>query len=181
MRYFKKIAGERVYLSPVNPEDLALYTKWINDPGVAKYIGQYSHQFSLPKERETLERMATSDDDHAFAIVLNDGDRLLGNVGINQINRNYRHGVLGVFIGEAEDRSQGFGAEAIRLVLGYAFGTLNLHSVELFVHGDNARAIRCYEKVGFRVAGRVREAIFVGGHYVDRISMEILESEYDAG
>ena len=178
MRYFKKLQGGRIYLSPINPDDLEIYTKWINDPEVSLWIGLHARLISLPKERDTLERMAKNDDDFIFAIVANDGDRLLGNIGLHQISRNYRHATLGIFLGEAEDRSKGYGAEAIRLLLGYAFKTLNLHSVELTVNSTNARAIACYKKAGFKESGRVREAVYADGAYADRVHMDILESEY---
>ena len=178
MRYFKKIQGERIYLSPINPEDLELYTKWVNDPEVSVWIGLHQRLLSLTKEKEALENMAKNEDSFIFAIVAQDGDRLLGNIGLHDISRNARHGTLGIFIGEAEDRSKGYGAEAIRLLLGYAFRTLNLHSVELTVNSANARAIACYKKAGLKECGRVRDACFVDGKYTDRVHMDILESEY---
>jgi RimJ/RimL family protein N-acetyltransferase len=64
------------------------------------------------------------------------------------------------------------------LLLGYGFDTLNLHNITLTVQSDNARAIRCYEKVGFRVCGRCRESVFKNGGYVDTVYMDILENEY---
>ncbi|MDR2526205.1 MAG: GNAT family N-acetyltransferase [Oscillospiraceae bacterium] len=181
MRYFPKLVGERIYLSPKNLDDAEIFTKWINDPEVSAYLGLHGSLLSLPAEHELLERHAKSDDSrYEFCIVEKDGDRLLGSIGLHCIKRNYRSCELELFIGEAADRSQGYGAEAIRLLLRYAFRTLNMHCVLLHVNSTNARAIRCYEKCGFQQCGRQREAIFMNGSYADKISMDILESEFDA-
>ena len=67
MKYFRKLVGEKCYLSPINPDDVETYTQWINDLEVTAYL-YLSHQvISLPKEREILEKMAK--EGHVFAIV----------------------------------------------------------------------------------------------------------------
>ena len=74
----------------------------------------------------------------------------------------------------------GLGAEATRLVLGYAFETFRLHRVDLRVLDNNARAIRCYEKCGFQVEGREREGALIAGEWRTDLMMSILESEWRA-
>ena len=183
MRYFEKIPGERIYLSPINPDDAELYTKWLNDPAVAVNLGMYPKMLSLPAERKFLDEMATRGS-HDFAMVLRNGEggRLIGNISLMDIGQNIdRTATLGLFIGEEADRGKGYGAEAIRLILGYGFNTLHLHNVQLHLNGDNLRALACYKKVGFKEFGRRREAKFHSGRYVDMIYMDILDSEFTAG
>jgi len=86
--------------------------------------------------------------------------------------------VAPAFIGEEADRGRGYGAEAIRLILDYGFNTLNLHNIQLHLNGDNAQALACYKKVGFKEFGRRRESKFHSGRYVDQIYMDILDSEF---
>ena len=76
--------------------------------------------------------------------------------------------------------SRGYGSEAIRLVLGYAFEQLELHRVDLRVLAYNARAIRAYEKCGFVREGVERESAWVDGGWCDDVIMGILEHEYRA-
>jgi len=177
MRYFQKILGERLYLSSVNPEDAELYTKWINDREVSLWLGLHASVMSQAKERQILDGMATGDGFN-FAMILRDGDRLLGNISLMGRNPIDRSAELGIFIGEAEDREKGYGAEAIRLLLGFGFNTLGLHNIMLHVNADNARAIACYKKCGFREYGRRRESLFRDGHFVDTVSMDILDREF---
>jgi len=176
VRYFPKISGKRIYLSPINPDDAELFTKWGNDPEVAKTLGAYPHMRSLPSERKALEE--TSDSRHSFVIVLKENDELLGSTSLKNIDNLNRNATLGLFIGEAERRGKGYGAETIRLLLGYGFDVLNLNNVMLYVHGDNVQGIACYKKVGFKEIGRRREAIIKGGRFLDDVCMDILANDF---
>lgn len=178
MRYFKKIVGEHLYLSPMNAEDVQLYTQWLNDASVSDNLGTYAKMISLASEEKALARMACEGQN--FAMVLSEGDRLIGNISLMEIDPVSRRATAGLFIGDAENRGKGYGAEALRLLLGYGFQTLNLHNIMLHVHADNAQAIACYKKVGFREFGRRREALYKKGVYVDVIHMDILATEFRA-
>ena len=80
-------------------------------------------------------------------------------------------------IGEPAGRGRGLGSEAIRLLLAYGFETLGLHRIELRVHENNPRAIRCYERAGFRREGEKREARWWAGRWWSVFEYAILESE----
>ena len=175
MRYFKKLSGERIYLSPVNKDDVEIYTKWLNDEGVAVNLGQYAKVISLNSEQKFLEEVTS--DGYNLAIVKND-DTLIGNISLFSINHICRSATTGLFIGEKENRGKGYGTEALRLVLNFGFSALNLHNIMLNVYSDNTQAITCYKKVGFTEFGRRRESVFKGGNYVDDVYMDILATEF---
>jgi RimJ/RimL family protein N-acetyltransferase len=176
MRYFPKIAGERIYLSPVNLDDAVQYTKWLNDPAVSTSLGQYRRLISLPNEQETLKRLAA--EGHNYAIVLKGGDELIGNISLFDIDHISRRATLGLFVGDGERRGKGYGAEAIRLILGYGFDTLNLQNIMLQCDSDNEQGIACYKKAGFREFGRRRSCTYKGGRYLDTVHMDIISSEF---
>ena len=176
MKYFKKIIGVNIYLSPINMDDLELYTKWMNDIEVVGHLGNYHRMFSLSTEKTALEGLTKEGQN--YAIVLNDGDVLIGGVSFNEVNHVYRTATVGIFIGEAENRGRGFGTEAMHLIVEYGFKTLNLHNIMLTVHSDNTRAIASYKKVGFTEFGRRHEARFIDGRYLDTIYMEVISTNY---
>lgn len=177
MKYYKKIIGERVYLSPVNADEVDAYLKWMNeDKPLATFFGQYSQMVSSKSDLQWLYEPPKNM--HRFAIVLLDNDMLIGSVSLHNIDHLNRNAYIGIFIGGEENRGKGYGAEAIRLILDYGFGTMNLHSINLSVHADNYTGISCYKKVGFREVGKLPEVIFKDGKYVDKILMEILEHEF---
>jgi RimJ/RimL family protein N-acetyltransferase len=173
MRYFKKIIGERLYLSPLRQDDAETFVEWLNDEAVAAQYGQY-HEIVASKE--DLKWLFEPDKDtRRYAIVLTGGDVMIGSVSLHNIDHRNRHAFIGIFIGEAEHRGKGYGTEAVRLILDYGFKTMNLHNIMLSVHADNLGGIACYKKAGFREAGRRREWVFKDGKYIDVIYMEIME------
>ena len=177
MRFYHKIVGERLYLSPFNADDPESYTKWtewMNERVVADGYGGYHNLVSLANAKKTVVELK----DYRFDIVLSDGDVLIGFISLHDIDHRSRHAFIGVFIGESEYRGKGYGAEAVRLVLEYGFNTLNLHNIALSVHADNCEAVACYQKVGFKDAGRRRDWIFKNGRYIDVIYMDILAREF---
>ena len=160
----------------MNMDDFELYTKWMNDVEVVGHLGNYHQMISLSNEKTALEGMIKEGQN--YAIVLLDGDILIGGVSLNEINHIYRTATVGIFFGESEHRGRGFGTEAMRLIVEYGFQTLNLHNIMLTVHSDNERAIASYKKVGFTEFGRRRESKFLGGRYLDTIYMEVIDTNY---
>lgn len=179
MTYYKKIIGERLYLSPMRLEDAAQYVKWLNNIEVAKGLTNIHRSLNVEAEREWLTS-ALKSCDTVFAIVTLDGDRIIGNTGLHYVDTINRAAEFGIFIGEKDDRGKGYGTEAARLMLDHGFNLLNLHNIFLKVYGYNLNAIRSYEKVGFKKAGVRREAKLIGGKYYDEIYMDILDSEFES-
>ncbi|MDR2590882.1 MAG: GNAT family N-acetyltransferase [Oscillospiraceae bacterium] len=176
MKYFQKIIGENLFLSPISIEDAEQYTKWLNDPAVAIPLGHYKNMMSLSNEKKALEGLTT--EGHNYAIILKDAERLIGNIGFFDINHISRRATIGLFIGEAEMRGKGYGTEAIRLLLKFGFDTLNLHNIMLQCDSDNKQGIACYKKVGFQEFGRRRSSTFKNGCYLDTVHMDILSTEF---
>jgi RimJ/RimL family protein N-acetyltransferase len=88
--------------------------------------------------------------------------------------------MLGIVIGEKSRWGQGYGQEAVKLLLDYGFSLLNLNSVMLGTFSFNQRALRCYEKVGFKMIGRRRDARIIAGEKHDMILMDILAEEFES-
>ena len=105
-------------------------------------------------------------------------NKIVENCGIEKIDYINRTGILGIFIGQEEARNKGYGKETVKLLLDFGFNYLNLHSIELKVMSFNKRAIKCYEKCGFKEVGRRREAYFLNGKYHDVIEMDIIRREF---
>jgi RimJ/RimL family protein N-acetyltransferase len=87
---------------------------------------------------------------------------------------------LGIGIGEPDYRSRGYGSDTLRLLLNYAFNELGVWKVQLSAVGDNARAIRAYEKVGFRLEVRHRSMTYRDGRRIDDVTMGVLRREWEA-
>lgn len=174
MKYYKKLVGRKVYLSPMCLEDAETYTKWLNDLSVTENLGMSSNMISISGEQEWISKNAQSTQ---FAIVKAENDELIGNCGLNAINQIHQSAEIGIFIGDEANRNNGYGAEAMSLLIDFGFSYLNLNSIMLKVFAFNERAINCYKKAGFKEIGRRRQAYYLKGKYHDEIFMDIIRSD----
>ena len=174
MKYFKKIVGERLYLSPMNALDTETYVKWLSDRKVTDNLGMTSQIVNLIGEKEYIE--SKKGNSYDFSIVLND-DTIIGNISLMHVDFISRKATLGIFIGDEENRSKGYGTEAIKLLVDYGFNILGLHNIDLNVFDFNIGAIKSYEKAGFKEYGRRHESYFLDGKFHDELSMEIINEK----
>jgi RimJ/RimL family protein N-acetyltransferase len=168
------LTGERVRLEPLTPAVLVDYLAALDDPQVRRFTGSHA-----PHDREQIARwLATRQDHHDradwAAIRLTDG-AFLGEAVINQLDvdnaaANYRILLGGPY------HDQGYGTEITRLVVDFALGT-GLHRVGLGVYEFNPRARRVYEKCGFVLEGRLRDALRWDGEWHDELVMSVLASD----
>lgn len=179
MRYhYKKLEGEKVYLSPSSMEDAEVYIRWMNDFNVTDYTGRSHVVQNWESEKAWLEK-ELNQNTYFMAIVSRETEEVIGNISLNNTDLINRTATLGIMIGEAENRSKGYGTEAIKLLLDFAFNYLNLNSVYLTYLDCNERARKCYEKVGFKEIGKRRNCRFLNGKYHDIVCMDILASEFE--
>jgi diamine N-acetyltransferase len=172
------IEGELVTLGPLRREHIPLYLRWINDFGTTRTLGAPVRPMTLEQETAWYEQAAVDDDRTGFTIYERATRRPVGNCGLHEVDLANRRTVVGIMIGEPDARGRGYGTEAMRLLLDYAFTVLGLHSAMLTVFEYNGAGRRCYEKVGFREMGRRRESRWYNGGFWDEIHMDILTSEF---
>ena len=98
MRYFKKLVGERIYLSPRNHEDVEKFTEWLNDFRVTDYTGRSGELATLYGEKQYLEK--NNSPEATFVIVTKDDDKMIGSVSLEKIDCKDRNATLGIMIGE---------------------------------------------------------------------------------
>ena len=176
MKYFKKLVGERIYLSPRNSEDLERFTEWLNDFEITDYLGRSGMLVSLDGEKQYLEK--NNNPEASFVIVTLDNNEMIGTVSLEKVDSINRSATLGIFIGNKEYWNNSYGAEAIKLILDYGFNYKNVHSINLELMSFNERALKCYKKCGFKEIGRIRQCKYINGKYYDTILMDILKEEF---
>jgi RimJ/RimL family protein N-acetyltransferase len=174
----RTMEGPRVILRHHRPEDLPQVRRWYRDPELAR-LTRYS---LLPMTDEEVDRFfharLMSPESVAYAIELRAGARLIGLTTFSNLDPDNGSVLFHITIGEPDAWGQGFGTEATGLMLRLAFERIGLHRVGLSVFSFNERAIRSYQKAGFRVEGRTREAIVRGGQRFDELTMGILADEW---
>ena len=171
------LKGEKCVLRPLRMEDAKILSEIANDIEVRDYLSNVFPYTEIVEENfiKSLSSQKVPTD-IVFGIEI-DG-KLIGTVGIHRINWASRNGYLGIAIFDKGFWNRGIGTEATSLILKYAFEYLNLHKILLEVYEYNERAIRVYEKLGFKREGILRKNHYLKGKYHDVIVMGILQEEY---
>ncbi|HEY3414213.1 MAG TPA: GNAT family protein [Armatimonadota bacterium] len=173
------MVGERVALGPLRRDLLPLYQKWMNDFETTRNLTIQANPMTWEKEEDWYERASRREGDPMFTIFEKSTGRAIGDTGLDFDFRN-RTGNFGICIGEADCRGKGYGTEATRLMLDFAFTAHGIHNVILTVFEFNHGAIRCYEKAGFKEFGRRRQCLFMGGRLWDMVYMDCLSTEFES-
>ena len=172
--------GKCVRLRAIEKEDLPHFVAWLNDPEVRQHLQMYQ-PLSMAQEEEWFKGILQRSLDEQPLVIevkIDDGWQPVGNVGLFGINHSDHSAEIGIFIGEKTFWSQGYGTEAMRLMLKHGFEDINLNRIFLQVYETNPRGQRAYEKVGFVLEGRMRQARYLQGRYIDVLLMSVLRSEW---
>lgn len=170
------VTGNKVKLRAIQRSDIDLWLKWLNDEEVIRFLPARSAPITREFEEKFYEKTQKSDQDMILVIETLEG-RPIGNVGLHSINHIFSNAEIGIAIGEKDCWNKGYGIEAMTLMTQLAFNRLNLHRVYLHVEAENISAVKCYEKIGYRHEGRLREHAYNNGRYVDLIVMGVLRGE----
>jgi len=174
------IEDERAALGPMRRDLAATYATWLNRIEVKSgltNLGILDRETEEAWLEENAKLNAELEPPSANFTIYDRADgAAVGTCALMDIRHRHRRAKFGILIGER--RGQGIGTAATRLTLDWAFNVLSLNNVLLEVYPWNAGAIRAYEKAGFRLIGRRREALLHHGRHWDEIYMDALASEF---
>jgi RimJ/RimL family protein N-acetyltransferase len=170
------LTGDRVVLRPTSPDDYPALYAWRMDPATWT---QMSDQPLFPTTYaafvELYERKARDEVNAEFAVDV-DG-ALVGRACLFHVDELARSAELGISFGP-EHRGKGYGRDAIRVLLRYAFGFRNLNRVHLETLATNVAGLRAYAAAGFVEEGRRRKHAWDGATYLDVVLMGVLRDEW---
>lgn len=159
------------------PKDVeALYAQK-NDPEIAGLLGGFSTGYSRVDLREWVERHRTRRDEVLWVMADASDDRVVGHVGLYRIDHRVRRADFGIVIGDRDCWGEGLGRDCTLFAIDYGFRELNLNRIAVEVLADNERAHHLYRQIGFVEEGRLRQAQFKRGRYIDVLLMSMLRHE----
>ena len=174
--------GKLVRLGMDNPEELAKdFARWRRDSEYMRLLDSIPVTlFSSKAFQKDFEANLDKKpfDDFLFIIHALADDRRIGFLWLGGFDWSHGNGWVGIGLGERDYWGKGYGTDAMQVGLRYAFTELNLHRVSLDVFSYNTRAIRSYEKAGFRHEGRLKRLISRDGQRTDDVWMGILKEEW---
>jgi len=171
------IPGEKITLRALEKRDVEFLRALRNHPEMMPFHCSYMPVTEIQQEK-WYERTATDTRNVVFIVEDPDG-KAVGYVQMNGIDHKNRSVEIGIHL-SPQAQGKGYGKDAFRTLMRFAFREMNMHRVFLQVFAFNERAIELYKKLGFREEGRARDAIFQNGQYHDLVVMSILESEFES-
>jgi diamine N-acetyltransferase len=181
------MSAEKVALGPITDELLPLVVRWRSDFEVTRTLAGRWRLTGLAAVESWFEVCRANE--HAFMLYERETMRIIGFSSLMDVDHLMRTAESALVIGEAEFAlvigekdcwGKGYGTEAARLMLDYAFTWVQLHSVKLRVFGHNERGLRAYTRAGFRLIGRWREAYRLGDRVYDVLLMDCLATEFQS-
>lgn len=170
------LVGETIQLRPMEMEDTDRIVRWRNQEFVRKNF-IYRGAFTREGHERWIKEMVETGRVVQFIICEKAGNRPVGSVYLRDIDPVYHKAEYGVFIGEREALGKGYGTQAAKLMVRYAFEQMGLHKVMLRVLAENMQARRSYEKAGFVQEAYLKEEVFLEGAYRDVIYMAVLNPD----
>lgn len=172
------LKGKKVILRPLSLKDAKRFCDWLGDTEVTKFLTIHNMpKPSLAEEKAWIKKARIAKKQISFAVDSIDGTHI-GSCSMRNIDSWNKNAELGIMIGDKKYWGQGFGTEAMSLLVKYGFDKLKLNSIYLHYIAFNVRALKSYKKVGFRVTGRYRQHVYSDGHFHDSMVMDILREEY---
>jgi RimJ/RimL family protein N-acetyltransferase len=172
--------GHKVRLAAQDPDtDPALFAQWTSDSDYLRWLdSDPARPARASGFKEHIEKSWEREDRYMFSVRTLADNRLIGFVNLWIWNWPGAQGGVGIGMGDPAYRGQGYGTDAMRLALRYAFNELNLERVTLQAVAHNARAIRSYEKAGYVLIGNEREWDLRDGQRNGIVSMAIRREDW---
>lgn len=169
--------GPRLTLRAITHDDLANFVTWFNDVEVTVHLATFM-PMTEEDEMDWYESQRRDRSVLNLSMVVRAENKHIGSIGLRAINHHLQSAELGIVIGDKSCWGQGYGQEALHLLLDFAFRQMNLHRIYLRVDASHEAGKRCYQKVGFVEEGRMRDATYHHGGFEDQFLMSILRPEY---
>jgi RimJ/RimL family protein N-acetyltransferase len=176
---FLDLPKTRVYLRPVEKDDLPFFRQALNNENIAKLLNRHNPITEMEQEDWFENLPKKKEANRQCAIVLKEGDALIGSIGLHNINWIDRTAETGAFIGREDLHGKGLGTEAKMLWLKYAFLTLNLRQISSRAYAFNGRSIGYSLKCGYKEVGRYPKYVFRYGEYHDLVHLMVTREDWE--
>lgn len=184
------LIGDRIYLRAITEEDLPYYFNWLNDAETTRYMQRGIYPNNMDEMQEYMKSMQRSKDGMHLAIIRKEqyldgilknplrNEKHIGNITLLNIHPTFRTAEISIIIGDKQCRGNGYGTEAIKLLVNHCFTRMNLNRLQAGSVINNYGSMRAFLKAGFQQEGILRQAYYCDGEYQDVQIMSILKKDW---
>jgi RimJ/RimL family protein N-acetyltransferase len=182
------LIGERIYLRAITEEDLPNYFSWLDDQETTRWMQRGIYPNTMDDMRAYLASMQQGG--NMFLAIIKKPehvDRLvkpslkekhIGNISLSNLHPTFRTAEISIIIGVKKSRGNGYGTEAINLIVNHAFTRMNLNRLQAGTVVKNVGSIRAFEKAGFQKEGILKQVYYCEGEYQDIVIMGLIKSDW---
>lgn len=176
MKYCKKLETDKVIFAPAERSEIRRYMDWLNDFEVGFFMGLQGNLYTEEEASNRIEELIY--DGFLFVIIDKETKNPIGLCGLRDIDWSNKTAEIYINIGNKSFWNKGFGVEALKLLLNYAFYIQNLNNIIFKVVEENRRGVHVAEKLGFSLIGKRRQVIQIAGKNLDGCYYEMLAEEF---
>lgn len=173
------LESERIFLGPISiDDDIQEYQKWINNYGNTYYLGVGKFPMDTKSIKNYTNTKNESKNDILFGIFLQEDEKHIGNITIDDIDWIHRKAEIAIIIGDKDYQGQGFAKEALEKVISHCFERLNLNKLYVGIVSQNNLSIKLFENCGFSLEGTLKNEFFLENRYYDVFRYGLLNKSY---
>ncbi|MFK3937575.1 GNAT family N-acetyltransferase [Alkalihalobacillus sp. NPDC078783] len=167
-----------IYLRELKREDLNMIYQSLDNEEIL-YMTGTKKTFTFDQVVNHYEACQKDDTRYDFAVCLKKNDEMIGDLSIVEVEEENRKASFRISLHQTSTLGKGYGTEAVKKALAFAFEELKLNRLQLEVYSHNLRGYYAYKKAGFVEEGRLRQSLYMNGTYSDEIIMSVLRDEYE--
>ena len=173
------LEGNKIILRSISLNDVTdEYVSWLNDKEIIRGLESPPQPYTSEMLEKYIAEMISGKDIYMFAIIEKNTQQHIGNIKLHNFKRDNSTCELGLLIGNKNCWGKGYGQEACKLAIHFAFEQLKMRKVWLAVHANNPGAIALYNKLGFKMEGQLKEHILSDGKYIDKFLMGVFAKNF---
>lgn len=175
------LQGDRIVLRNLQLADAdGPYPSWMNDPEVCQYNSHHVYPYTPEKARQYIESVRATSNAVVLAVVIKETGEHIGNISLQGIHPVHRSAEFAILMGDKAHWGNAYGKEAGILLCRHGFNALNLHRIYCGTHEHNVGMQKLALYLGMQEEGRLRQAQFKQGQYVDNLLYGVLRDEFFA-
>lgn len=176
-----EVQGVNIVLREFSEDNLEddLYLSWLRDMNNMELIDrlEYLKPLSFETVRAYVEGLWASEADAFFAIYEKETDLFIGTARLLAIDWRVRMAEIGIMIGHPNARGKKYSTDTVSALCKYAFETLSLQRLGAITADSNMPMKKCFQRLGFKEEGRLRNHMLYHGKLEDRIMYGLLAGE----
>ena len=165
------LVGNKTIIRAMNLDDIELLLKWKEDPEISFLLGR-ELPISIENQKIWYEKTINDNKKRKFIIETENG-KIIGLIGIMNIDLKNRHCECGITIGEKEYWGKGLAKEALNVLIKFLFVEWNMNRIYAKINDYNEKSINLFQSLGFQVDGKMKDFIFTENKFYDLIILSL--------